>query len=110
MKGVYAPYTSVGNYFITNSRENEQLILVHCFAHVSTKYHTVFDYMIKFTPFWNTQPEEDSYIHPLSKVLKDLFPSVVEIKTLNHMSAEITQNHKFLEASSNKKSSYRYET
>ena len=107
MKGIYAPYTSVGNYFITNSKYNEQLILVHCFAHVSTKYHTAFDYIIELTPFWNNQPKEDSYIHPLSKILKDLFPSVIEVKNLNHLAS---QKHKFLSSGSDSKSSYRYQT
>lgn len=35
MKGVYAPYTTLGNFYIANSLRPDMLFLMHSFAHIT---------------------------------------------------------------------------
>lgn len=35
LRGVYSPYTELGNFYIGNEENPEELYLVHCFAHIS---------------------------------------------------------------------------
>lgn len=82
LRGVYSPYTDLGNFYITSKDNSEELFLVHCFAHVSRPelYEFVFSLSIKVCSWLglNEQPKVSEYRHPLSLFYESMFPYIVQ--------------------------------
>jgi hypothetical protein len=71
--GMYAPYTKLHNYFVSDDRKN--FYLAHSFAHVKNpaKYEyavsTVFNTLLRF---YNVDETQDVYLNPIAKSLYNI--------------------------------------
>ncbi len=76
-KGIYAPMTRSGNYFVQLGEEGK--VLAHCFAHL--KYPQYFEPIVNF--IWNTWEmvygeNKNSDIHPAAAWMMNNFAFLVE--------------------------------
>jgi len=78
LKGIYAPYTSLGNYYIVSEDDPSYHFLAHCFAHLKDPeyYELLFDWSVEVCGWFglNVQPSYSPYRHPLAIFYQTMFP------------------------------------
>ena len=79
--GLYAPLTQTFNFYIVSMSGNQEKILVHCFAYVSspTYYETAYKWVYKLVQFFITEKEDNQGINNINKNMIDMFPTLVDV-------------------------------